>query len=487
MKHIISINDFSRRDVESLIKTALKFKQNHSINQSNGKKIASLFFENSTRTRVSSETAAANLGFYLNGFAGAEGTSVKKGEPLIDTVRMFEGYGFDAVIIRHGSEGSARLAADHMQIPVINGGDGSANHPTQTLLDLMTIQEAFGKIDKLKIALVGDLKYGRTVHSLLQSFELFDVETWLVSPEILSMPTWRIQNYENRSGRKITVSANLRETVQNVDVLYMTRIQRERFPGGRDGEIEYQKVSGIYNLTADMLKKANKNLIVLHPLPRYKHNLEISMDVDQTPHARYFEQAKNGLYMRESILSAVFGKGFEGKPPTGNIQPDLWQNMEIPHGKKIGKNFLYRIDNGTLIDHIEVGKGSEILKVLEMEKLQNTALIYAKNLRSKRFGKKDVIGVQDRELSEQELSKLALVADTTINIIRNREVYRKGKVILPNKLEGLIQCQNPFCITNPEFDEHAPSIFYVEERVPLNVRCHYCESPMQRKEIRLHC
>ncbi len=487
MKHVISIHDFSRHDIESLIQSAFQFKRNHSINKSNKKKVASLFFENSTRTRVSSETAAANLGFYLNGFAGAEGTSVKKGEPLVDTVRMFESYGYDAIVMRHGNEGSARLAANHLQIPVINGGDGSANHPTQTLLDLMTIQEVFGRIDGLKIALVGDLKYGRTVHSLLQSFELFDVETWLVSPKILSMPDWRIKDYENRSERKITVSASLRETVQNVDVIYMTRIQRERFPGGRDGEIEYQKVSNIYNLTADMLKEANKNLIVLHPLPRYKHNLEISMDVDKTPHARYFEQAKNGLYMRESILSAVFGDGFEGKSQNGIAQPNLWQNMEIPHGKKIGKNFLYRIDNGTLIDHIEVGKGAEILKVLEMEKLQNMPLIYAKNLRSKRFGKKDVIGIQNRELSEQELSKLALVADTTINIIRNREVHRKGKVILPNKLEGLIQCQNPFCITNPEFDEHAPSIFYVEEREPLNVRCHYCESPMRREEIRLHC
>jgi len=479
MKSVISIRDFSRKEIDSLIVLALEKKRSGTVKKLN-KKVASLFFENSTRTRTSSETAAENEVCYVNGFAGPEGTSVMKGEPLVDTVRMFEGYGYDAIVMRHNLEGAARLACDTVSIPVINGGDGSNSHPTQTLLDLMTIVEAKGKIDGLKIALVGDLKYGRTVHTLLQAFELYKVEVWLVSPEMLAMPEWRIEDYK-KAGKEVIFNDDLMQAISTVDVLYMTRIQRERFPEGPEGDFEYKKVSGIYNLNASMLKEAKKDLIILHPLPRYKHNLEIAIDVDKTPYARYIEQARNGMFMRQAIIERVFGKGFEERKKKNEEHNLLWQDLKIEHGKKMGQHMLYRLENGTLIDHIEAGKGESVIRVLGLGKYKETPMIYAKNLTSKRFGKKDVIGIKDKELSEEELSKLALVCShATVNMIRDNSVFKKGNVILPYKLVELIECNNPGCITYKKHHEHAVSVFYVENQDPLRVRCHYCEKPMSR-------
>lgn len=483
-RNVISIKDFSRQDLNNLIKEAIQIKANGTKPVLKGHKAALLFFEASTRTRMSFETAARNLGFKVSGFAGKEGTSVSKGEPLIDTVRMFRGYGNEVIIIRHNLDGAARFVADNIDVPVINGGDSATNHPTQTMLDLMTIKERFGRIDGLKIALVGDLKYGRTVHSILQALELYDVEITLVSPRMLAMPEWRIQDFETNTKRKIIINPGLDEVIQAVDVLYMTRIQKERFPKGAEGESEYEKVSGIYNLTAEMLRNAKPELAVMHPLPRYKFNLELGMDVDELPQAAYIEQAANGLHMRTALLLRVFGKGFKGRNQQTVQQEKLWKNLPIPDGKKQGKHFVYKINNGTLIDHIESGKGFEVMRVLGLEEYDKTAVVYARNLNSSQFGRKDVIGVQDHELSDEQLSKLALVSSRArVNIIRNDKVYRKGTVILPYELRGLIECQTLKCISNPQNFEFAPSIFYTEQQKPLKVRCHYCDTPVGREEI----
>ncbi|MFH1589753.1 MAG: aspartate carbamoyltransferase regulatory subunit [archaeon] len=191
------------------------------------------------------------------------------------------------------------------------------------------------------------------------------------------------------------------------------------------------------------------------------------------------------MYMREAILARVFGKGFKNKKSEEKEKP-LWKDLKITNGRKKGENLLYRIDNGTLIDHIEPGKGEAVMKVLSLNEYQETPMIYAKNLRSANFKMKDVIGIKDKELNEEDLSKLALVSsNATINIIRDSSVYRKGKVILPTVLKGLIQCNNLNCISRPEHHEHVPSKFYVENRDKLKVRCHYCEKTMTREEIRL--
>jgi aspartate carbamoyltransferase catalytic subunit len=476
---LISMRDLSQEDILSLIRHALELKKSTPQPFQQNKLLASLFYENSTRTRESHERAAKLLGMDIMGFAGTEGTSVKKGEPLADTIRMYEAYGANLIVLRHPLEGAARFASDILTIPVINAGDGSNSHPTQALLDLMTIVEKRGSIDKLKIALVGDLKYGRTVHSLITALGRFHVQLMLVSPDTLQMPSHLIEEFEHATNSKI-IKTNLNEAL-NADILYMTRIQRERFPEGPDGEYEYKKVSGIYCITAELIK--NKSIGIMHPLPRYKGMLEISMDVDSLPNAWYIEQAKNGLYMRQAILLKLLSASSQPIPKS-NGPKSLWNNLPITDGEKRGDHMVYRLDNGTLIDHIHAGKGKDVLKVLALP--EDTQLIYAHNLRSSRYGKKDVLGFTDCALTEQELNKVGLVApEATINLINNQKVQKKGKVILPSIIENLVICPNPRCITSAQHQEHVPQKMLVESHDPLVLRCHYCEIPIKREEIML--
>ncbi len=487
MIDVISIRDFSRDDLDSLIDTALQMKAEGVTPSGAQKKVASLFFEDSTRTRTSFERAAKNLGYEVDGFAGPEGTSVKKGEPLADTVRMFEGYQCDAIVMRHGLEGAARFAADVLEAPVISGGDGSNQHPTQTMQDLMTIQEAHGKIDGLQVAMVGDLKYGRTVHSLLDALGKYDVGVRLVAPGLVAMPGWRVDDYKKAMGKDIQITPDFLAAIKEVDVLYMTRIQRERFPQGPEGQAEYETVSGVYKLYAELLREAKPGLIVLHPLPRYKHSLEIALDVDKTPNAKYIEQASNGLFMRQAILRRVLEEGgFEREPQKLGEHPSSWRELSIKDGTKKGEHLIYRLDNGTLIDHIEAGNSRRVLRVLGLKDYTETPLIVAQGLSSDRYGRKDVVGVQDKELTEYDLSKLALVtSQATVNIVREGRVIRKGKILLPPVIDGLVQCQNQKCVTHPSNYEHAPSRFYTESVEPLQLRCHYCEQPTTRENMRL--
>ena len=480
MCSLVSIKDLSREEVEFFISDAIGRKNSTPLQHHKGKVLASLFYENSTRTRESHERAARRLGMDVIGFSGTEGTSVKKGEPLADTLRMYEGYGANVVVLRHPLEGAARYAAEILTVPVINAGDGSNAHPTQTLLDLMTIKEKRGSIDNLRIALVGDLKYGRTVHSLITALRLFkNIQLWLVAPDSLQMPQYLVEEFEHSTDTRVTKIADLTTALANVNVLYMTRIQRERFPEGPDGEYEYKKVSGIYCITPELLK--DKSVGIMHPLPRYKRMLEISMDVDDLPNAWYIEQAKNGLYMREAILIKLLSSGSQPVPKS-NGQKSLWNSIPITNGQKRGEHMVYRLDNGTLIDHINAGKGKDVLKVLALP--EDTQLIYAHNLRSSRYGKKDVLGFTNRELNEQELNKVGLVApEATINVIKDQKVMKKGTVILPTVIENLVVCPNPRCITSAQHNEHVHQKMIVESHDPLVLRCHYCELPIKREEI----
>ncbi|PIN75504.1 hypothetical protein COV18_03040 [Candidatus Woesearchaeota archaeon CG10_big_fil_rev_8_21_14_0_10_37_12] len=485
MKDIVGIRDLSREDIDLLINDALELKQNKSTKADKKFKVASLFFETSTRTRMSFETAAEEQGMFASGFSGAEGTSVKKGEPISDTLRMFEGYGYDVVVMRHNLDGAARLAADILKISVINAGDGQNAHPTQTLLDLMTIKELKGSVDGLKIALVGDLKYGRTVHSLFQALELYFVELWLVAPESLQMPKWRVDEFVANTGKNVILKEDLKDVIPHVDILYMTRIQRERFPESLEGELEYKKVSGLYNLTAAMLKQAKQSSYVLHPLPRYKHNLEIAMDVDTTKHAGYFVQAQNGLFMRQAILKRVLGEGFRGVENAIKEVP-LWQDLPIGEGSKKGEHLIYRLDNGTLIDHVEQGKGLQVFKILGLDGCNDFEVVPALNINSGKFGKKDVIAVHNVTLSPEQLFKVALVSErATVNLIQNNTVVKKGKVTPPEIIAGLVRCGNPHCVSREEHKEHLVSKFQVIKRQPLIVRCHYCERSFKREEFEL--
>ena len=297
-QHIISISDLTTEQLELLLQTALKLKEHPRDDLLEGKLIGSCFFEPSTRTRLSFETAVQRLGGKVIGFADGANTSAKKGETLADTARIISSY-TDAIIQRHPKDGAARVSAEFSKVPVINAGDGTNQHPSQTLLDLVTIYETQGRLNKLKIAMAGDLKYGRTVHSLCQALKRWDCGFAFVSPPSLAMPEYITEELE-AAGCHYQILPDLEAAIEWADILYMTRVQRERFD-----EQEFAKIQGKFNLNAAMLANARPNLRVLHPLPRVD---EIHPDVDATPHAYYFEQATNGVYARMAILSLVLNE-----------------------------------------------------------------------------------------------------------------------------------------------------------------------------------
>lgn len=294
--HLVSIRDLDRTQIEHVLDVAADLGQRRS-DDLRGCQIALLFYEPSTRTRNSFVTAVHHLGGTLAGFDATEGTSVQKGETLHDTIRMFEAY-CQAIVLRHPRDGAARWAADISRVPVINAGDGKNQHPTQTLLDLYSIRATQGRLQDLHIALVGDLKYGRTVHSLGDALTLFPgIVLHLVAPPSLQMPPALVQEWREKG---LTIHEHLRieEVADHVDVLYITRIQRERLPD----ETEYEKLRGVYRLTPGMLRHARPTMRVLHPLPRVD---EIAPEVDPTRHAYYFEQAANGVPVRKALLKLL--------------------------------------------------------------------------------------------------------------------------------------------------------------------------------------
>ncbi|MEM2779893.1 MAG: aspartate carbamoyltransferase [Candidatus Bathyarchaeia archaeon] len=298
-RDIISIRDFSREEIDYILKVAEAMEPlaKKGSDMLRGKILATLFFEPSTRTRLSFEAAIHKLGGSSIGFAEAEIASVRKGENLADTVRTVENYA-DVIAIRHPLEGAARLAAEFAKVPIINGGSGAEEHPTQALLDLYTIMKEKGRIDGLKIALVGDLRYGRTVHSLAYALSYYDVELYLVSPEPLKMRREVLEEIKEKI--QVTEETDIRKVVPLLDVLYVTRIQKERFPD----PTEYIKVKGSYKIDLETLAKAKKDLIVMHPLPRVD---EIAAEIDATPHARYFQQVWNGIVTRMALLALILG------------------------------------------------------------------------------------------------------------------------------------------------------------------------------------
>ena len=301
-RHIISMEDLSRGEIDKILEVTSTLRDRSDFSELNkGKMLASLFFEPSTRTRQSFERAMINTGGELQGFADPRTTSVSKSESLQDTIRIYHGYGFDVFVIRHPLKGAARLASYVVDVPVINAGDGPNQHPTQTLLDLYTIQQTQGKIDGVEIAMVGDLENGRTVHSLTEALTKYKVKKlYFVSSRDLAMPH-QILARCRKTGTPFEEVGRIEDVIDSVDILYMTRVQKERF-AGREGL--YAKLARIYRLNASMLKGGRENMKVLHPLPRVD---EISKNVDDTPHAFYFPQARNGLFVREALLSLVMG------------------------------------------------------------------------------------------------------------------------------------------------------------------------------------
>ena len=297
-KSLISITDFTKEEMLHILDVAACFEKDKVQTILNGKVVACLFFEPSTRTRLSFETAANRLGARVIGFADTKNTSMSKGESLKDTIKMVSNYA-DLIVMRHPLEGSSRYASEVSSLPVINAGDGANQHPTQTLLDMYTINETQGRLDNLVIDMVGDLKYGRTVHSLLQAMRYFNPEFIFTSPKELMMPAV-YKEILRADGIKFTESTSLTVHLGDADILYMTRVQQERFTD----PMEYEKVKNVYRLEAAMLDGVKKNMKILHPLPRVN---EIAQDVDETPYAYYFKQAENGMYVRMAIIAYLLG------------------------------------------------------------------------------------------------------------------------------------------------------------------------------------
>ena len=297
-KSLISIRDFTKEEILHILETAREFEQNPVQDFLTGKVIASLFFEPSTRTRLSFETAVNRLGARVIGFSDASNTSQSKGETLKDTIKMVNNY-VDMIIMRHPLEGSSRYASEVADVPVVNAGDGANQHPSQTLLDLYSILQTQGTLDGLTINMVGDLKYGRTTHSLLQAMSHFKTKFVFTAPEELKMPK-EYKEFLDSKGIEYIETDSLEEHLNSCDILYMTRVQQERFTD----PIEYERVKDCYSLNAPMLANVKDNMKILHPLPRVN---EISQDVDETPYAYYFKQAENGLYVRMAIISYLLG------------------------------------------------------------------------------------------------------------------------------------------------------------------------------------
>jgi aspartate carbamoyltransferase catalytic subunit len=297
-RSLVSINDYSKEEMLHILDLAADFESNPNQPLLRGGVVGSLFFEPSTRTRLSFEAAINRLGGRVVGFTDASSSSTTKGETLKDTIRMVSQY-TDLIVMRHFLEGAARYASEQSSVPIINAGDGANQHPTQTLLDMYSIRKTQGTLNNMNLALVGDLKFGRTVHSLLMAMSHFNPTFHFVSPEKLKMPA-EYKLFLEEKGIPFYEHTDLNEVTAEADILYMTRVQKERF----SDPVDYERVKNSYVLRKFMLKDSKESMKVLHPLPRVN---EIHTDVDSSPKAYYFEQARNGMYTRMAIISAIMG------------------------------------------------------------------------------------------------------------------------------------------------------------------------------------
>lgn len=296
---LVAIDDLNRDDILALLERARFFEQHPNCRLLDGKVVATLFFEPSTRTRLSFETAVNRLGGRVIGFSDAATSSTSKGETLKDTIKMVSNYA-DLIVMRHYLEGAARYATEVTDVPIVNAGDGANQHPSQTLLDLYSILKTQGRLDHLTITMVGDLKYGRTVHSLLQALRYFKPTFHFVSSPELRMPQQYLDLCKDNGIEYHEHTEFSPEVINESDILYMTRVQRERFTD----IMEYERVKNLYTLRNSMLADSKPTLRILHPLPRVN---EIDRDVDDNPKAYYFEQARNGVYARQAIITNALG------------------------------------------------------------------------------------------------------------------------------------------------------------------------------------
>ena len=446
---------------------------------------ALLFYENSTRTRTSFEIAAMRLGMRVTGFSGTEGTSVKKGESLRHTLDMYEAFNCDVLIMRHPLDGSARLAAQHLDIPVFNGGDGKHEHPTQTILDLFTIREHLGRLHDFDIGLAGDLKYGRTVHSLATAFTKFSgIRLHLFSPPHLMLPEALMHTLTN-AGLEITLYDNLAELATKVDVLYQTRIQKERMPDPQ----EFERAKAECEFTAKMIASTRDNFGLMHPLPIDKTAPSISTGIDGHPKAIYKKQAGNGVPTRLTELAlslGLMGDEFEGEAWEKESKNQIFIEDLPVVIKPTRTDFSIRPirDNGVVIDHVRAYQEELLVRLLEVRERKD--IYRAGTVKSIRRPDvvKGILMVEGRELTEDEIRAVAAVSPgCRVNIIKGGQVVRKMQLRLPDRMTGIpqIACPNKGCITHVSHQESVAPMMV--RRDDHTVSCYYCDYLMDSAEM----
>jgi aspartate carbamoyltransferase catalytic subunit len=486
MKDLVSIRDLSKDEITWITETALKIKKNEpgAPTLPEGHRIASLFYEPSTRTRTSFDIAQDEWNMRAFGFSGTEATAVRKGESLKHTGLMYQVNNCEAVVLRHPLDGSARWLADSLSIPVISGGDGKAGHPTQTLLDLATMEE-LGGIDGKNVAIMGDLCYGRTVHSLLQGLENFECTVYGIAPSPLRMPQWRVDDFERAGGKYIQVD-NVREVIGELDFLMQTRIQRERLKENLEATLTFGNLLETFKFTPELMDMTKDGFYLLHPMPIYKIDPEIDPSLDDHPKSKYVQQAGNARPTRRGILLRTFSDGFETRKIKNHSTKTNWEELPVTHGQKIGDHLVYRLENGTNIDRIPHGIGQRISKLLGLYDIDTTCQLNM-GISSKSMSRKDVINIHGIELSESHLRMIGLLApNARVNYIQGSKVVKKGRVSLPDVLTDVIYCPNDNCISDPSHMEHVPIKVYVESdsEKDLRLRCHYCETAYTRSEMK---
>jgi aspartate carbamoyltransferase catalytic subunit len=441
---------------------------------------ALLFYENSTRTRTSFEIAAMRLGLRVTGFSSTEGTSVQKGESLRHTLDMYEAFNCDVLIMRHPLDGSARLAAKHLGIPVFNAGDGKHEHPTQTILDLFTIREHLGRLKDFDMGIAGDLKYGRTVHSLVTALAKFEgIRLHLFSPDHLALPEVFMSMLKN-AGVDITLYDNLTDLAPNVDVLYQTRIQKERMPD----PLEFEHAKAECEFTPKMLGFTRDNFGLMHPLPIDKTAPSISTSIDGHPKALYKRQAGNGIPTRAAELAlslGLIGDDFSGAAWECEASDENYIE-ELPVViKPTRTEFSIRPikDSGIVVDHVKAYQEELLLRLLQVRERRD--IYRAGTVKSIRRPDaiKGILMIEGRELTEDEIRSVAAVSPgCRINIIKGGQVVRKMQLRLPDRMTGIpqISCPNKGCITHLSHQESvAPVMLRRDENT---VSCAYCDHLM---------
>jgi aspartate carbamoyltransferase catalytic subunit len=419
------------------------------------------------------------------GFSGTEGTSVKKGESLRHTLDMYEAYRCDTIIMRHPLDGSARFAADHVGVPVFNAGDGKHEHPTQTILDLFTIREHQGRLENLDIGISGDLKYGRTAHSLVLALTKFpDIRIHLFSHETLAMPV-SIVNYARAHGVDITLHQSLASMAEKVDILYQTRIQKERMPD----LMEYEKAKSAAQFTMDHLNMSKDSFGLMHPLPIDKTNPSIVPEVDGHAKAIYKTQAGNGVPTRLTELAlslGLLGDDFSGESWSEETPSESYiDELEVVE-KPVRTDVSIRPirENGVVIDHMAPYKEDALVKVLRVRERHD--IYRAATVKSlRRPGTvKGMLMIEDRELCENEIRTVAAISPgCTVNTIVDGKVRRKFKLALPARIEGIpgMLCTNRGCITRPEHQESVGALMLRTDTEA--VRCYFCDNLMEQVSV----